>query len=47
VWADIWLKENRGSDIELIQSTMNEIQKWGIEDMQEKLEELQGELEAS
>jgi hypothetical protein len=47
IWADIWLKENRGSDIELIQSTMNEIQKWDIEDMQEKLEELQGELEAS
>lgn len=47
VWADVWLRENRGSDLELIRTTMNEIQKWSIEDMQEKLEELQEELEPS
>lgn len=47
VWFEDWLKENRGSDLKLIRSTMNEIQKWSIEDMQEKLEELQEDLESS
>lgn len=47
VWAEDWLKENRGQDLKLIRATMNEIQKWTIEDMQEKLEELQEELESS
>jgi hypothetical protein len=47
VWADIWLRENRGQDLKLIRTTMNEIQKWSFEDMQEKLEELQEELESS
>jgi predicted restriction endonuclease len=44
VWADEWLRENRGQDLKLIRSTMNEIQKWTVEDMQDKLEELEGDL---
>jgi hypothetical protein len=44
VWFDEWLRENRGQDLRLVRSTMNEIQKWSIEDMQEKLEELEEEL---
>ena len=47
VWFEDWLRENRGQDLKLIRTTMNEIQKWSIEDMQEKLEELQEELESS
>ena len=46
VWFEDWLKENRGQDLKLIRSTMNEIQKWTIEDMQEKLKELEEDLEA-
>jgi len=47
VWAEEWLRENRGEDLKLVRATMNEIKKWTIEDMQEKLEELQEELESS
>ena len=47
VWFEDWLKENRGQDLKLIRSTMNEIQKWTIEDMQDKLKELEEELESS
>jgi len=46
VWFEDWLKEDRGSDLRLVRSTMNEIIKWTIEDMEEKLEELQEELDA-
>jgi len=47
VWFEDWLKENRSQDLKLIRATMNEIQKWTVEDMQEKLKELEEELESS
>lgn len=47
VWADDWLRENRGQDLKLIRVTMNEIQKWTIEDLKEELKELEEELESS
>jgi hypothetical protein len=46
VWAEDWLRENRGQDLKLIRATMGEIKKWSIEEMQEKLAELQEALEA-
>lgn len=44
IWFDKWLKENRGEDLKLIESTMNEIQKWSIDDMKVKSKELNEEL---
>lgn len=46
-WWKSWFKENRGEDLNLIKSVKNEIKKWDVWDMQEKLEELQEELESS
>ena len=40
IWFRNWLKEYRGVDLKLVELTMNEIQKWTIEDRQTRLEEL-------
>jgi hypothetical protein len=41
VFFQAWLKQNRSDDHSLVESTMNEILKWGITDMQDKLLELE------
>lgn len=40
VWFDEWLRDNRGEDYKLVQSTMNEIKKWGMDEMLDLREEL-------
>lgn len=40
VWFEKWLKENRGEDYKLVESTMNEIKKWGLVEMRDLYIEL-------
>ena len=40
-WFHFWLEENRWEDLAKVNSTMNEIKKWSISDIQDKLKELQ------
>ena len=39
-WFHYWLEENRWEDLRDVNCTMNEIKKWSIDEMKEKLEEL-------
>lgn len=39
-WFHEWLEENRGEDLKLISATREEIQKWTVDDMKLRLEEL-------
>lgn len=41
IWAEKWLKENRGEDCKLIQATRNEIKKWTMDEMLELREEFE------
>jgi len=40
VWFNTWLEDNRKEDLYLVQSTMNEIKKWSIPELKDRLEEL-------
>lgn len=39
-WGHFWMEENRWEDLQKINCNMNQIKKWSLDDMQEKLEEL-------
>lgn len=39
-WFHEWLEENRSEDLKLINATREEIQKWTVDDMKLRLEEL-------
>ena len=44
LWFESWLKENRGEDLKLLRTTMNEIKKWSMDDMLDLRKEFEESL---